>query len=128
MVRGMAVLLLCQVAGEATSRGLGLPVPGPVLGLGLLVAGLAVWNRYGRLGDTALATSDVGRVAGALLGVLALLFVPAGVGVVQHIHLIETYGAALGLAVAVSTVMTLVATVGTFVLVKRLIAGGEAPP
>src|SRR3712207_4425328 len=33
MIRALAVLLLCQLAGEAVSRGAGLPVPGPVLGL-----------------------------------------------------------------------------------------------
>ena len=125
MIRGFAVLLLCQLIGEATSRGLGLPVPGPVLGLGLLVAGLSVWNRYSRLGDVALAESDVGRVSTGLLAGLALLFVPAGVGVVQHIGLIGSYAAALGLALVGSTLATLLATVGTFLLVKRLI--GAAP-
>ena len=38
MVRGMTVLLVCQLAGEVTARALDLPMPGPVLGMLLLFA------------------------------------------------------------------------------------------
>ncbi len=120
MIRGFAVLLFCQLVGEATTRALRLPVPGPVLGLALLVAGLAAWNRFRPYDDVRLEASAVGQVADGLLGALALLFVPAGVGVVQYLGLIGTYGLALGLALVVSTLATLLATVGTFLLVKRL--------
>jgi putative effector of murein hydrolase LrgA (UPF0299 family) len=125
MIRGIAVLLLCQLIGESAVRGFDLPVPGPVLGLALLAAGLCIWNRYRPLSNAALAASDVGRVADGLLAGLALLFVPAGVGIVQHLSLIGSYGLALGVALTVSTLATLLVTVGTFLLVKRLV-GGEA--
>jgi len=121
MIRGFAVLLLCQLVGEIVSRALGLPVPGPVLGLALLVVGLVGWNRFRPFSDKALQASPVGQVADGLLSALALLFVPAGVGVVQYLGLIGSYGVALGLALVVSTFATLLATVGTFLLVKRLI-------
>jgi holin-like protein len=111
MIRGFAVLLLCQLAGEAITRGLGLPVPGPVLGLAFLVAGLAVRKRFYPLEDPMPATSDVGRVADGLLGALALLY----------FGLIGAYGLALGLALVGSTLATLLATVGTFLLVKRVV-------
>lgn len=125
MIRGFAVLLLCQLAGESVTHGLRLPVPGPVLGLALLVAGLAVWHRMRPFADKTLRDSAVGQVADGLLTALGLLFIPAGVGVVQYIGLIGEYGVALGLALVVSTVVTLTATVGTFLLVKRL--GGTRP-
>jgi putative effector of murein hydrolase LrgA (UPF0299 family) len=130
MIRGFAVLLLCQLLGEAAARGLGLPVPGPVLGLALLVLGLWSWNRFRAFDDISLMTSGVGRVSDGLLGGLALLFVPAGVGVVQYAGLINSYGAALGLALLGSTFVTLLATVGTFLLVKRLSSpsAGENQP
>jgi putative effector of murein hydrolase LrgA (UPF0299 family) len=121
MIRGFAVLLLCQLAGESVARALSLPVPGPVLGLALLVAGLAAWHRFRPFADKSLQTSAVGQVADGLLSALALLFVPAGVGVVQYVGLIGSYGLALGLALVVSTFVTLLATVGTFLLVKRLV-------
>lgn len=36
MIRALALILACQLAGEAGSRALSLPVPGPVLGMALL--------------------------------------------------------------------------------------------
>lgn len=121
MIRGFAVLLLCQLVGEAIVRGLGLPVPGPVLGIGLLIAGLWLWNRYGGLDDHHLATSGVGKVSDGLLGALSLMFVPAGVGVVQYLGLIGANGLAIGLSLVLSTLLTLLITVGTFRVVKRLV-------
>ncbi len=121
MIRGFAALLFCQLIGEAVARGFALPVPGPVLGLALLVVGLSAWNRFRPYDDAALQASAVGQVADGLLGALGLLFVPAGVGVVQYGRLIGDYGLALGLALIVSTFATLLVTVGTFLLVKRLV-------
>ena len=41
MLRTLGLLLGCQLAGEFIARGLGLPIPGPVLGLVILLAALA---------------------------------------------------------------------------------------
>lgn len=125
MVQGVAILLVCQLVGEAAARGLGLPVPGPVLGLGLLVAGLWARNRLRPFDDSALLAGDLGRVSGALLASLSIFFVPAGVGVVQYRGLIGTWGLALGVALVGSTLATLIVTAGVFVAVKRL-GGGAA--
>jgi holin-like protein len=56
---------------------------------------------------------------------LPLLFVPAGVGVVQYLGLLRERGLALAAALVVSTVLTLVATVGIFLLVKRFVGTRE---
>jgi len=42
MLRTLGLLLGCQLAGEFIARGLGLPIPGPVLGLVILLAALAL--------------------------------------------------------------------------------------
>ena len=120
MIAGFAVLLLCQLVGEALARALGLPVPGPVLGMGLLVLALALWEHLPRTRDAADAESPTGRAADSLLGALSLLFVPAGVGVVQHLGLIGANGFAITVTLVVSNVLTLLVTVLTFVGVKRL--------
>jgi holin-like protein len=117
MLRGVFLLLLCQLVGEVLARALSLPAPGPVIGLALLAGGLGLWSRRNPQADV--DEADVGKAANALLGVLSLLFVPAGVGVVQYFGLLTRYGLALGLALIVSTVLTLLATVGVFILVKR---------
>jgi holin-like protein len=36
MIASLSLILLCQLAGEAFVRALGLPMPGPVIGLMLL--------------------------------------------------------------------------------------------
>jgi holin-like protein len=119
MVRGFFVLVLCQLVGEVLARGFDLPAPGPVIGLALLTAGLAAWRRWHPMSDDELANSDIGRTAAALLGSLSLLFVPAGVGVVQYGSLFSEYGVALAVSLVISTVAALLATVGVFVHVKQ---------
>jgi holin-like protein len=119
MIRGFFLLLACQLVGEVLSRSLALPAPGPVIGLALLTLALALWTRWRPMSDDEIANSDVGRAATGLLGSLSLLFVPAGVGVVQYIGLLKEDGVALAASLAVSTITTLLATVGVFLLVKR---------
>jgi putative effector of murein hydrolase LrgA (UPF0299 family) len=120
MVQAIGILLFCQLLGEVAARTLALPVPGPVVGLMVLFVGLvAVGGRTGR--DAAVGV--VGRAADGLLAVLGLLFVPAGVGVVQHLGLITAHGLALVAVLVLSTAITLVVTVLTFTAVARLTAG-----
>ena len=127
MIRGFFILLAFQLVGEVAARGLGLPAPGPVIGLALLVVALSLYQRWRPLDEEALAESDLGKAARGLLAALPLLFVPAGVGVVQYMGLLREQGLALAVALVVSTVATLLATVGVFLLVKRLTgANGEA--
>ncbi len=127
MIRGFFILLAFQLIGEVAARGLGLPAPGPVIGLALLVVALGLYQRWRPLDEAALAESDLGKAARGLLAALPLLFVPAGVGVVQYMGLLREQGLALAAALVVSTVATLLATVGVFLLVKRLTsAKGEA--
>jgi holin-like protein len=127
MIRGFFILLAFQLVGEVATRGLALPAPGPVVGLALLVVALSLYERWRPLDEEALAESDLGKAARGLLAGLPLLFVPAGVGVVQYMGLLRDQGFALAAALIVSTVVTLLATVGVFLLVKRVTGGkGEA--
>src|SRR5271157_5179314 len=125
MIRGFFILLVFQLVGEVAARGLALPAPGPVIGLALLVVALAVTRRWRQFDEQALAASELGHAARGLLAALPLLFVPAGVGVVQYLGLLRDQGLALAAALVVSTVATLIATVGVFLLVKRFAATKE---
>src|SRR5258708_10598404 len=82
MIRGFFILLAFQLVGEVAARGLGLPAPGPVIGLALLVVALSLYHRWRPLDEEALAESDIVKAARGLIATLPLLFVPAGVGVV----------------------------------------------
>ena len=121
MIRGFFVLLAFQLAGEVLARGLNLPAPGPVIGLVLLIGALAGYSAWRPFDDQALAESELGRAANGLLAALPLLFVPAGVGVVQYLGLLREEALPLVAALVASTLLALMATVGVFLLVKRLI-------
>lgn len=74
MLTGLLALLLCQLAGETLVRLTGLPLPGPVAGMLILLAVLAVRRPDER--------SPVLQAADGLLTHLQLLFVPVGVGII----------------------------------------------
>ena len=118
MIRAVAILLICQLVGETLARGLGLPVPGPVLGMALLLAGCLVLPGL---------AAQVMPTAQGILAHLSLLFVPAGVGVISHLDVLGGSGPQLLLVLVASTALALIAGVLTFVLVARL-SGDEGAP
>ena len=102
MIGGVTGLLVCQLIGELLARGLGLPVPGPVIGLILLFLALVM-----RSGDP---PAPLDTAATTLLSNLGLLFVPAGVGVVLYLPLLAQYWAPIGLAIIFGTLGGIVVT------------------
>jgi holin-like protein len=131
MIASLSLILLCQLAGEALVRGIGVPVPGPVIGLMLLLVLLLLRDRFAVLargplrGDEADGVQSTSR---GLLAHLSLLFVPAGVGVVQKLDLIVDHGIAFLGVLAISVLVTLLVTVGTFIVASRLMTRGEDLP
>ncbi|HTG20484.1 MAG TPA: CidA/LrgA family protein [Reyranella sp.] len=121
MLRAFAILLSCQLAGEMITRALVLPLPGPVIGLMILVMLLFAVERRHLVDTSTVDGTSLGKVSNGLLAVLGVLFVPAGVGVIQNLGLLSEYGAALAATLVVSTVLTLTVTVWVFVGVSRLI-------
>lgn len=116
MLPTLALLLTCQLVGEVVARGLGLPVPGPVLGLALLLAALTVRPA---LAATLRPTVQV------ILAHLSLMFVPAGVGVVGNLDVLSEDWVALLVILVVSTLLAMLAAVGTFLAVRRLTEGRQ---
>lgn len=92
-LQGLALLLLMQSAGEALSHFLQLPVPGPVVGMVLLLLALR-W---------APVQQAIAPAAGFLLTHLSLLFVPVGVGVMTHLALVSQYGGRMLVVIVLST-------------------------
>lgn len=102
---GFTWLLLFQCAGEAIAYAAELPIPGPVLGMAMLLVALLV---RGGASDSTTVTAD------GLAKHLSLLFVPAGTGVMLHVTQIEAEWVPIVAALAVSTVLALAATAITF--------------
>ena len=128
MIASLSLILLCQLAGEVFVRGLGLPMPGPVVGLLLLLVLLLARDRLKVLARGPLQQDGVENASRGLLAHLSLLFVPAGVGVVQKLDLVAEHGIAIIMVLAVSVVVTLLVTVATFLLASRLITRGQEKP
>lgn len=101
MIAPLATLLAFQLAGEALAFGFRLPIPGPVIGMALLLTAIALRPA---LRDALRPTST------ALLQHLSLLFVPAGVGVMVHGQRLAHEGVAIVVALVISTVLALAAT------------------
>ncbi|AFZ68706.1 CidA/LrgA family protein [Deinococcus peraridilitoris] len=75
---GLGLLFAFTALGEGMARLLHLPLPGSVIGLALLWASLSA---------RVIKLSWIERAADALLSVLGLLFVPAGVGLMAYLDL-----------------------------------------
>jgi len=114
---GFTLLLLYQVLGEAIARLFALDLPGPVIGLVLLWPSLAVpWVQR-----------HVSEVAGFLLSNLSLLFIPVGVGVILHLELLSTIWWQIALALVVSTLLGLAATILLLRwLIREPVVGGDS--
>lgn len=117
MLEGIAILILLQLAGEAIAGVLHLPIPGPVIGLGLL-AGFAMLR-----GATPQRIEEAGD---ALLKHLSLLFVPAGVGLIAFGERLLNEGARLILVLIASTAITMIATALIFRALTRKSPEGDA--
>lgn len=111
MLGFLTLLLCCQLAGELIVLVSGLPLPGPVVGMAILFAGLLV---RGEVPD------GLQELAAGLLRHLSLLFVPAGVGVLLHLALISTEWLAISLSLVLSTAVTVAVTAGVMVGLQRM--------
>jgi holin-like protein len=125
MIASLSLILLCQLAGEAFVRGLGLPMPGPVIGLIILLLLLLARDHFTLLARGPLQDDGVEAASRGLLANLSLPFVPAGVGVVQKLDLIVNHGVAFLGVLVISVLITLLVTVATFLLASRLLRRGQ---
>lgn len=107
------LLLAFLMFGEYLHRVLLVPLSGPLLGMALLFLALILW---GGPSDGLQATTR------PLLAILALLFVPAGVGVVAHLELLTLYWLPILAATVGGAVVSLLVTAGTMLFVERMMA------
>ena len=105
MLAALTLLLACQLAGESLARLVGLPIPGPVLGLLFLLALLILRRQILAMVE---ATADT------LLANLILMYVPACVGLMAHLETLEAEWLPIAVAVVGSTLLTLAVTALVF--------------
>lgn len=119
MLFGIAIILLCQLTGEALSHALSLPIPGPVLGMVFMM--LFLWLKENMnpfsSGPAFYSTENTGKY---ILANMSILFVPASVGIIDKFDILSQYSGTLAVALVASTLLALLASAYTFILVARL--------
>ena len=118
LLSGITLLLIYQLVGEVLVFFTGLSIPGPVVGMLLLLATLII---RGRVSESLNATAN------SLLSHLSLLFVPAGVGVMVHFQRIEAEWLPMGVALLLSTVLSLAFTAFILSVMIRFAGKRSAP-
>ncbi len=98
---GFAVLVAGQWAGELTVLGLGLPLPGPLVGMVFLLLALIVAGRV---------VKPVALASGVMLRHMMLLLLPAVAGIGETYAFVVGQWLPFAAAVALGTVMTMVVT------------------
>ncbi len=98
MLHGLIVLFSFLLAGEFVAHLFALPVPGSVLGMLLLFTVLVV---RGKVSDQLKHSSD------GLLPYLPLFIVPASVGIVNYMGLLQQEGWKIALAIIISLMVGL---------------------
>jgi len=101
MIGALALLLILQLVGEVAVRWSGAPLPGPVVGMVLLFLALH-WRQV--LPDALRTTAET------LVFHLSLLFIPAGVGIIQYGALLAEEWLAIVAALVLSTLITVAVT------------------
>ena len=107
MLKSIFIILLYQLIGELFQKFFGLSIPGPVIGLVLLLLTLLLIQKRERAVPI---KEDLYNSAEILLNYLPLLFIPVGVGVVMHLSLLEDNLASVVLVIILGTLLTLALT------------------
>lgn len=119
MIGAITLLLVFQLIGEIIARTLALPVPGPVIGMALLFATLAVHGG---------PSTDLRNTAQGLLQHLSLLFVPAGTGIMLHFQRMNDEWLPLAVSLLGSTLITIAVTALVLrFLIRRSSVRDDAP-
>ncbi len=111
MLRSLTLLLAFQLAGECLSAGLHWPLPGPVLGMLLLLVALCLRGSL---------SAGLEEDAQKLLRYLPLILIPPSVGIMDYWPVLRDNAWAVGLTITLTTLLSLVLAAGLMrLLLKR---------
>ena len=110
MIASFALILGFQVIGEALSLFFSLPVPGPVLGMVLMLFAFFLKDNL---------VDSIRPTAGVLLANMSLLFVPAGVGIMRHGERFMNEGIGIVVTILASTLIAMAVSGYVILLVQK---------
>ena len=109
MLRSIFVIFFFQLLGEFIKKFFEMRIPGPVIGLILLLVTLIFLKKFKKTAIVNLK-ADVVNTSNYILSYLSLLFVPIGVGVVMHLSYLENNLFRVLIIVFISTILTIAGT------------------
>lgn len=110
MVKGFLILLIFQWLGEQLVKITQAPIPGPVIGMLLLLVALLIRQQV---------SEGLQQSSHQLIQYLSLLFLPAGVGIFFLTDILKQHWLPISAAMFVGTLLSMVVCT---LLAKRLMA------
>ena len=117
MLYAIFFIFLLQLVGEFLQKYFVLAIPGPVIGLLLMLVALLL-QRGSRDSDTDFGQKVI-NTSNNLLQYLSLLFVPIGVGVVMHLQLLESQLVKVLSVIIIGTLLTIIVTAALFQVLRK---------
>ena len=111
-------IFMFQLAGDAIQKYFGLAIPGPVIGLVLMLCMLLLTKQNINPNVTLFRTNII-HSSEQLLGYLSLLFVPIGVGVIMHLQLLEAQLLRIIAIIVIGTIGTMIFTCFIFLQTSK---------
>ena len=114
MLRSLFIIFFYQLLGEVIQKIFEINIPGPVIGLILLLLSFIFFSK--RLTQSKKMIKEISVTSNQIINYLSLLFVPIGVGVVMHINYLGDNLFKIFSIITIGTLATLVFT--AFVMEK----------
>ena len=116
MLRSLFIIFFYQLLGEAIQKIFEINIPGPVVGLILLLLSFIIFSK--KLTQSKKIIKEISVTSNWIINYLSLLFVPIGVGVVMHINYL---GDNLFKIFSIITIGTLATLVFTAIVMEKII-------
>ena len=108
MLRSLFIIFFYQLLGEATQKFFEINIPGPVIGLILLLLTFIFFSK--KFTQSKKIIKEISITSHQIINYLSLLFVPIGVGVVMHINYLGDNLFTIFSIIIIGTLATLVFT------------------
>ena len=108
MLRSLFIIFFYQLLGEAIQKFFEINIPGPVIGLILLLLTFIFFSK--KFTQSKKIIKEISKISHQIINYLSLLFVPIGVGVVMHINYLGDNLFTIFSIIIIGTLATLVFT------------------
>ena len=108
MLRSLFIIFFYQLLGEAIQKFFEINIPGPVIGLILLLLTFIFFSK--KFTQSKKIIKEISVTSHQIINYLSLLFVPIGVGVVMHINYLGDNLFTIFSIIIIGTLATLVFT------------------